>query len=385
MAVKFLPPIANASQFPVPIVTATPKFRLKDLRLFRPRRDFMSKAIFTRNGRGAIGIAGNTLKKPGKNVILIPAYHCPALVEPFIWLDYEVRFYPVQADLSVDLALLDAAFATEDVTHCVVVRYFGFGQNNDQVIEYLHSKPVEIIEDCAHSMFRFVQHFDPQLTPALDVSASICSINKILPSIDGGALYLKTPFEAKLDQVGVSEEAKACAFLFGIPQFVDKLKSKFSATKSSPQPETLSEQVAQDDGHLRYFQPVDLISASYRHTKEIFCRSYLSEVKQKRRNNFIYLVDKIDNPKVGQALFKTLNDDVPYVVPFLLEDQVHFHTIRKRGIQILRWEEVAISDCPVSQAYRSRLIQIPCHQQLNQSQLDFMVDTINQLTPQDAL
>lgn len=379
MAVKFFKPIADASQFPTPLVNATPKLKLSALNLFKCVQGRVNETVYTRNGRGAIGIAGTALKNKQDNVILIPAYHCPALVEPFIWLGYEIRFYPLQSDLSIDLKIL-SELLTDDVTHCVVVRYFGFGQNNDEVIDFLQGHSVKIIEDCAHSLFRFSEHFKSGANKPPQVDASICSINKILPTIDGGALYLKTPFQAKLSHVGWEEEAKACAFLLGIPQLLAKIKGRLPSNQQD-MPASIPLVVEQEDSHLRYFHPIDLESASYRHTKMIFRHSNFAKIKAKRRANFQYLTQHLNNPEIGEVLFKQLADeDVPYVIPLLLTDEKHFVSLRKSGIQILRWEEVAISDCEVSQRYRSTLIQIPCHQQLSRQQMDLIVNTFNQLS-----
>lgn len=383
MAVKFLSPIANASQFPVPTVSASPKFRLSDVNLLHSSELSLKHAAYTRNGRGAIGIAGKALKKPGKNVILIPAYHCPALVEPFIWLDYEIRFYPVNPDLTIDVNQLKIALSAGDVTHCVVIRYFGFSQNIQEVVSYLDQNGIYVVEDCAHALFAFLEHFSPKKHQDDRVSASICSINKILPTIDGGALYLKQPSQPNLQEANWADEAKACAFLLGIPQFVGKLKSWLGQSEQSAT--TQSDSTAQTDpeheDRLRYFQPVDLSSASYRHTHYILSKSDLDAIKIKRRRNYQYLLNGIANPAVGKVLFSQPEKDVPYVMPFLLSDDKHFFTLRSKGIQILRWEEIAISDCTISQEYRSRLIQIPCHQQLKRAQLDYIITTFNQLQP----
>lgn len=378
MVVKFLEPIADANQFPAPIVPATPKFRLSALHIRQSIDSDMSEALFTRNGRGAIGIAGTALKNKEKNIILIPSFHCPALVEPFIYLNYQIHFYPVNPDLTIDIEMLKDALKS-NVTHCVVVRYFGFSQNNQAVIKILQEQQIKIIEDCAHSLFHFNKHFNRNETANVD--ASICSINKILPTIDGGALFLQKKYEARLSHVGWVEEIKACAFLLGIPQLVGKTKSFFS---SSSLDETVSESPSMSKGErkLRYFQPIDLESASYRHTKLIFFHSALNNIRSARRQNFEYLVKNIDNPSIGKPLFTELtDDDVPYVTPFLLKDKKHFSTLRKQGIQILRWEEVATSECETSQSYRSCLVQIPCHQQLTREQLDFIVTSFNELLP----
>lgn len=386
MAVKFLSPLANANQFPAPCVSATPHFKLSDMHIadinvFRSSPYNLDKVVFTRNGRGAIGIAGKALKKPGKNVILIPAYHCPALVEPFIWLGYEIRFYPVKDNLHVDQSVLESAIAQGDVSHCVLVRYFGFNQNVEQIAGYLQEQSIEIIEDCAHSMFRFLQHCESPRPAGAQVSASICSINKILPTVDGGALFMAKEINLHVQQTSWMEELKAFAYLMGVPQFLDRLKGN-KKTGDASEEEDSTQPAPSDAEQLRYFQPIDIDSASYRHTQFILARSNIKKIREQRRRNFMYLLSKINNPLVGNPLYDKLDDlDVPYVFPFLLHADQHFFALRKKGIQILRWEEVAETDCQVSMTYRSRLIQIPCHHQLTQGQLDFVVDTINQLHP----
>ncbi|TRY30832.1 DegT/DnrJ/EryC1/StrS family aminotransferase [Aliiglaciecola sp. M165] len=389
MAVNFLPPIANASQFPQPSVSATPDFHLKDVVLFNRSPYHLENAVFTRNGRGAIGIAGKALKKTADNIILIPAYHCPALVEPFIWLGYQIHFYPVMENLQVDKAMLNSMLDELNPTHVVVVRYFGFNQNVDEMIAMLRGRPVEIIEDCAHSLFRFLHHFDPKMASDIEVSASICSINKILPTVDGGALYLPNKPAGTLQQTSWADELKAFAYLLGIPQALDKFRSRSKAVNSdqtanigttkdaSP---SIKPSIEQEDKALRYFQPVDVESASYRHTHYILGKSQIETIREKRRKNFEYLISKIDNPVVGHPLYTSLDQfDVPYVLPFLLNDDKHFFTLRKNGIQILRWEETAVSECKNSMHYRSHLIQIPCHHQLTKEQMDFVIDTINSI------
>ena len=44
-----------------------------------------------------------------------------------------MKFYPVNLDLSVDVNALNALLAEGGVTHCLLIRYFGFAQNVDAV------------------------------------------------------------------------------------------------------------------------------------------------------------------------------------------------------------------------------------------------------------
>ena len=189
MEVIFPPVMANASEFPPVTITASPKFKLRDLKLF-PKSLNLDKVQLTRNGRGAMGIVGSALKYTNKkNIILIPAYHCPALVEPFIHLNFEIRFYPIQPDLSVNITDFKLLLS-DDVTHCIVIRYFGFNQNINDVIQHAKQANLRIIEDCAHALFSFMGYGNSSNHNQVD--AKICSINKLLPSIDGGALFLES-------------------------------------------------------------------------------------------------------------------------------------------------------------------------------------------------
>ncbi|WP_438863390.1 DegT/DnrJ/EryC1/StrS family aminotransferase [Neptunicella sp.] len=376
MEVLFPPTIANANDFPEVIIKASPKFQFRKLD-FRASLKKSSHILLTRNGRGAMGIAGQKLQYTDrKNIVLIPAYHCPALVEPFIWLNYEIRFYPLLPDLSVDIEQLKNILK-DDVTHCVVIRYFGFAQNIQQVINTVQQKNILVIEDCAHALFDFLGISHPLNTQS---DAKICSINKLLPSIDGGALYFKKISFPRVSYCTWLEEIKGIMFLVGVIPLVNKIRKKFNrGSKRVPEVNVLKKAESKNLPSLTYFSEKDLTSSGFRHTELILRHSCIDKIIQKRQENFTYLVNHLVNSDIGKPLYNKVHHSVPYVVPFLLKHEKYFAELRKKGIQILRWEEVAISDCEVSQDYRKRLIQLPCHQQLLKSELDIIIQAITSL------
>jgi len=82
----------------------------------------------------------------------------------------------------------------------------------------------------------------------------------------------------------------------------------------------------------------------------------------------------------GRVLQTTLaTDDVPYVLPFLLNNKDDFVKVRQAGVQCLRWEEAAITDCTISQDYRYRLIQLPCHHQLTTVDITAIIQILKAL------
>lgn len=369
MDVKFAPVLANANNFPVATIRATPAFCLTDFRQLKQSTDF-SHCIYTRNGRAAIGLAAQQLMHSEQpNIVLLPAYHCPALVEPFLWLGYEVRFYPVLSDLSVDEVIFDQ-FLTKDVSHCLLVSFFGFQQNSKQLITLAAQAGKIVIEDCAHGLVDFLQQLD-QPDPA--VAARICSINKILPTIEGGLLYLQQPIKMKPKYCSWLDEAKGLAFLLKVPQFIHSLKSKKTPSNlTEKQPQAVASQ-------FKYFNPEDLSSASFRHTKMILQASNFAKIKTKRLANYNYLARGLADVSAGHCLYVAAGTEAPYVLPFLLNDANDFQRLRMQKIQVLRWEEVAYSQCKVSNDYRSRLIQLPCHHKLKQSELDYIINAVRNL------
>jgi perosamine synthetase len=373
MDVKFTPVIANAENFPDPVIRATPGFSLTDIRMLW-QSDDINQCTVTRNGRAAIGIAAQQLKLTNqRNIVLLPAYHCPALVEPFLWLDYEVRFYPIQPDLSVDPAQF-SRLLSDDVTHCLFVRFFGFKQNSEQLIATAHAAGKLIIEDCAHSLIDFIAELKQ---PDLRVAARICSINKILPTIDGGLLYLSGESSRQPQHCNWYEELKGVAYLLKIPKLLQRLRKKSNRQAKNTVAATTTPQQT-----YKYFQPTDLTSASFRHTKLILQCSNFTRIKAKRLANYAYLTTALADVAAGTCLYPVVNDEAPYVLPFLLHSKDDFQRLRQMKIQVLRWEEVAFTACAVSGHYRSRLIQLPCHHKLTQADLDYIIHAVKSLAEQ---
>lgn len=367
MDVQFAPVLADASAFPPAIVKATPSLSLVDL--FRFSGVSTNNFIYTRNGRAALGIAAGSLQFTGcKNVILLPAYHCPALIEPFLWQGYEVRFYPVKEDLFIDEAHF-SNLLTEDVTHCVLVRFFGFNQNVDSVISLAAKAGKVVIEDSAHGLIDYILNNGRANS---QVAARICSINKIIPTLDGGLLQLAERPAQLPANCSWLDELKAVAYLLKLPQLLRGMRK----TKPTALPIKESEVSRQ---RYKYFDPADLTTSSFRLTKQILKSSNLNTIRLRRQQNYRYLVQNLSSSNVGNCLYPHISNESPYVLPFLLNDAALFSELRKQKIQVLRWEEVALSDCAVSQSYRSRLIQLPCHHKLSQQQLDYIIMAVKSL------
>ena len=71
---------------------------------------------------------------------------------------------------------------------------------------------------------------------------------------------------------------------------------------------------------------------------------------------------------------------VPYAFPLLIDTEgLLFHYLKLAGMPIWRWEDMALTECPVARDYRLRLLQLPCHQELSEQELTWMIQTVQTL------
>lgn len=64
---------------------------------------------------------------------------------------------------------------------------------------------------------------------------------------------------------------------------------------------------------------------------------------------------------------------MPYMFPLYIDyPNPHFYFMKMLGVPIWRWDEMAVSDCPVASDYRTRLLHLPCHQELTNKEMEWM-------------
>lgn len=122
-----------------------------------PLRDMLGRTPayrYTFKARGAIQHVMQRIALHDKRrVVLVPAFHCPTVVQPILRADFSVRFFGVGLDLRVRrehfLAQLDG-----DVAAVVLINYFGFESDAAWVAEQCRAGRVFLIEDWSHSFLR---------------------------------------------------------------------------------------------------------------------------------------------------------------------------------------------------------------------------------------
>jgi hypothetical protein len=132
---------------------------------------------------------------------------------------------------------------------------------------------------------------------------------------------------------------------------------------------------------LRWFNPDELGQAGSLVSRWLVRYSNKAAVGRRRREHYLYLLEHLRHVPHACPLFPELPSGVvPYIFPLVIErPERDFLALKVRGVPIWRWEELAESDCQVSQQYRLRLLQLPCHQALRQQELDWMIHHITEV------
>lgn len=139
-------------------------------------------------GRGAMYRALSSLRDSRGAEVLLPAFHCPSVVEPVLRAGYRPHFYAVNRDLSVNVSEL-LRQVSKNTAAIVLISYFGFPVGAELVREIRDATDCCIIEDWAHS---FLRASPVRLVESIG-DAAVLSFSKLVPSWAGGGLLVNNP------------------------------------------------------------------------------------------------------------------------------------------------------------------------------------------------
>jgi perosamine synthetase len=360
--------------------------------LFNP----LEKSTYARHyarGRYALFEAYRLAGVGDLGAVLVPAYHCPTMLDPALRLGAEIDFYPLNADLSPQLEAISVKLRSRarPVKALLATHYFGFPQEFASLAALCAQFGVALIEDCSHTLFAPVQPSPRSTHKAVGETGQfgIASPYKFYPSEDGGLLW----FNAELSPTAAPPNASsAMAELKG-------LRSCFQRNRANglvPDIGTIDHEIAMGarlrNGRGRdnrrngsspsiFYQPAEEGQQSLAWSQWIFRHTNITRLAGARRENYKYWVNAVANLPAGKALLPVLPTDcVPYMFPLLIDSpQEHFHLLKLMGVPVWRWDEMAVSGCPVAAKYRLSLLHLPCHQELTSAQMNWMAQVVRQV------
>lgn len=341
---------------------------------------------FTHRGCTAIALALEHAGIGPGDEVLLPAYHCIAMVEPVVWRGATARFYRVGPDTTIDPDDLRASIGP--ATRAVLVpHYFGFPQDAPALAALCRERGVLLIEDCAHTFFgriagKPVGSFGDY---------AIASPWKFFPTIDGGVLASahRDLSSIAFDGPGAGFDAKilvnsferALAFhRLGAARYVlgpllhakDALLGRLKGSDATRAAADAS--VAGGETPAGTAPVFEAARAHWRMTatsRLIVRWSSRTGLIERRRRNYATLAGLLAGLPGIAPLFPRLPDDVvPQVVPMRMADpEAVFPVLKRAGVPIIRfgeflWPTMDAGGFPDTVDLSRRIFQFPCHQDL---------------------
>ena len=376
--------------FPKPKVPALPTLGRRSLQFgSSPAKAFARSpsARFYARARYALADAYRLSGVNANTALLAPAYHCLTMLDPAIRLGAEVGLYPLRPDLTPDLDGLMACLANcgKRVTALLVTHFFGFPQPLQSLLAFCAKHDIALIEDCSHCLI--VQPDASSL--GRQGRYSVWSPYKFCPCEDGGVLWAN--HNAAMPSVqsrsaGLVQEIKGWAHVLQRLWTGGPLLDATSLDREIAALPDLSTPVCNDrletaetpsNQYDPAFEGVESLAGS----RWIMGRTDITRITERRRTNYRQWAQAVASLPHCQALFPTLPDGcVPYMFPLLIDHpEIHFIALKYLGLTEWRFDSMAVSTCRVAMAYRLRLLQLPCHQELTPTQLTWMTAAVTKV------
>lgn len=346
--------------------------------------------IFTMNGRNAIYHALKLFSIKQNSTALLPAYHCTALVDPFISFGTNVKYYNVNKDLSVNFDEIEKLIDS-DVSALLYVHFFGFPAPAKLFAELGKKYNILIIEDCTHTLFgkignEYMGTFG---------DASVFSFRKIVSTKDGGALVLNrnvSDIGIVIKNAPLLYQLRIAKWTFENPNWqLENNHNNSKKNKGSNKPDIKNNKIyfkkgpdSQEDENF-YIEYVDwsisLIS------KILFKQVNNQSIYNIRRSNFNYIDSKLKKIDGIKPCFSFLPEGIcPLGYPFIFEHSSRLdYILRKNGIPAFSFGEhlhQSVNQVKYSDAHylSNHMLLLPVHHQLKKKHLDIMCEVIKRVS-----
>lgn len=380
-------------RFPRPRVPVLPRgfepAGADDTRLLSDVPPLTGRGLYFSRGRYALGEAYRRAGIDDDSALLAPSYHCVTMLDPALALGADVLLYPLTADLAPDLAALDQLFerSSKPVKALLATHFFGFVRDFSALKQWCDARDIVFVEDCSHTLF--TERY--QVGGAGRYGRFVASSPyKFFPSADGGWLYAP---DATALADAATDQAAWMAELRGVKQCIDAARlprvgpADIGALDGQLATIFEDEPVAGDDRRVQraaqspqYQREVEHLSA-LRASRWLIGHASVSSAMRRRQANYRRWLQAVAGMPNCRPLYPELPEQVvPYMFPLCIEHPMpHFYWLKQLAVPVWRWDEMAVSACPVAADYRLHLLHLPCHQALSDDEMAWMIAALGKV------
>jgi selenocysteine lyase/cysteine desulfurase len=326
-----------------------------------------------------------SLRLEGQGV-LVPDYHHGNEVRAIRAAGASIRFYPIRRDLQPDMDELER-LCRSGVRVLYVIHYLGWSQPMEQITALCRDQGILLIEDCALSL---LSEGEGRALGSLGDYSIFC-LYKTLPVPNGGVIVQNRNVVPDLLCLPLSPCGSASVASRSLELMLERLRSRANGFGEALVAFKRGLGMACNGLGVKRL-PIGNTGFDWSHlnvgasdfSNFLVRRFDYAEIRRQRRSNYLYLAERL----AGKAtfLFPTLPEGIcPLFFPILVRDkQRAAQTLWQRGIGAVEfWNEgdaeATAEKFPDSHFLRKHVLELPIHQDVTPSHLEYISDQVRQL------
>lgn len=337
------------------------------------------------NARAAIWQALKVIQVQPGDAAALPAFCCGSEIEVFVQAGLRLNFFSVDKNLNPDQDSF--AKACKGAKVALVTHYLGFPADISGIVSICRENGTQLIEDCAHALYAT----ENNKSVGLLGDFAVYSMWKMAPLADGGALLinrsnlsiLESGLEPPAELVKKKQRHLLSQGLYtssnplvhGIEHLRRRLKQKASFN---------SVESMQAQTELIQFEPELANKAMSKVANRDFLQTNHHTLSTARRNNYLTLERTVNTLMPDKKVFpELLAGACPLFLPLNISEDKKFRSVFADANiavkHIWPWfhPQVPWEQFTFERNLKEKLIGLPVHHQLTQSDLDRIQRTLS--------
>ena len=324
------------------------------------------KCTWLRSGREALHLVALNLGSTGspqvnidKPVVLMPAYCCHSMVDPFEKAGWKVVYYRLNEDLTADLDYLAQTLEEERPKAILTMNFYGSASTKEAVACVKKSGPeCKVIEDFSHCTFSLADIYNPQ------VDYYVTSIRKSVGLCDGSVIISKESLDESFIEEGETE-------FVSVRKNSQKLKAEYTYSQDKERKGVFFPELRKQEGELDAFEGVHRMSNTGKEMLQVINGSM---IRFARKQNMKHILDLLAGKVESILGIERCLSGAPFSLPILVKnrDEVQ-QKLAKRGVYApVLWPicDEARAICPVSARMADEMLSIPIDQRYNYDDIE---------------
>lgn len=320
--------------------------------------------FYFRSGRDALKAIARACT-PKTTTVLLPALSCESMVSPFLMNGYDVLFYKLNPDYTIDQKDLESKMQKGCLF--LYMAYFGIEPINSQTLKAIKERfSAVLIEDRTQNALHEIQQ--PVVADFI-----VISVRKWLAIPDGGFLVSQEPIE-----IGAEKEG----FFAATRERAMKLKSEYLKKGDQNKKEQFRSLLNQANDVLDQSEKAFAMAADSR--SKIRAIDFERILKDRQNNVHILKQGLYALAYQGKISFITNQPELSTLYfPILVNNRDFVQgELAKAGIYCpVIWPvpKLAKGICSVADMTADNMLALPCDQRYGESEMKFIIEKLNEI------